>query len=368
MLVHGRTASDRRARAATRTLFDRVSYHGARALMALPPRLQLRLAGGAPVEVDGQRLLPEVQLLLSLRDRLGAKPMSALSPEHARRASRREGLAFAGPPTPVGGVRDVEIPAAHGTLAARHYTPAEPGGPHPLLVYLHGGGFVIGDLDVYDEPCRLLCRHAGLHVLSVDYRLAPENPFPAAVDDAAVALQWAQAHARELGADPDHVAIGGDSAGGNLAAVASRDAAVRPCAQLLIYPAADPASEHPSVELFAEGFFLTRADRDWYHGHYIGPEPSDDPLANPLAGAVAGLPPTLVVTAAFDPLRDEGEAYVSALRAAGVPVLLRRFDGLIHGFLNMTGVSPASRAAVVEIGGTLRALARGIEAGEETVT
>jgi acetyl esterase len=359
-----RAVFDRSARA----VFDRVAYQGARALMALPPGVQVRLSGGAPVEVDGQRLAPEVQLLLALRDRTGAKPMSALSPERARRASRREGLAFAGRPTPVGAVRDLEIPAAHGPLAARHYAPDEPGGPHPLLVYLHGGGFVIGDLDVYDEPCRLLCRHAGVHVLSVDYRLAPEHPFPAAVDDAAVALEWGQAHARELGADPDHVAIGGDSAGGNLAAVASREAAVRPCAQLLIYPAADPTSEHPSVQLFADGFFLTRADRDWYHGHYIGPDPSDDPLANPLAGDVAGLPPTLLVTAAFDPLRDEGEAYADALRAAGVPVLSRRFDGLIHGFLNMTGVSPASRAAVTEIGGTLRALARGIHAGEETGT
>jgi acetyl esterase len=368
VLVHGRTTIREAVGERAASVRDRLSYRGARLLMALPPRLQLRLAGGAAIEVDGQTLLPEMQLLLALRDRMGALPMSALSPESARRAARREGLAFAGPPTAVGEVRDLEIPAPHGTLAARHYAPAEPGGPHPLLVYLHGGGFVIGDLDVYDEPCRLLCRHAGVHVLSVEYRLAPEHPFPAAVDDAAVALEWAQAHAGELGADPEHVAIGGDSAGGNLAAVAAREAAVRPCAQLLIYPAADPRTEHRSLELFAEGFFLTRADRDWYHGHYTGPDPSDDPRCAPIAGDLAALPPTQLVTAAFDPLRDEGEAYADALRAAGVPVLARRVPGQVHGFLNMTGLSPAARAAVVEIGGTLRALARGVPPREETRT
>jgi acetyl esterase len=359
MLVHGRTTERRRLR-------DRVSYLVARVLLALPPRTQLRLAGGRPIAVDGETLLPEMQLLLALRDRVGTPALSGLSPERARRSTRREGLAFAGRRTRVAEVRDLEIPAPHGPLGARHYAPEEPGGPHPLLVYLHGGGFVIGDLDVYDEPCRLLCRHAGVHVLSVDYRLAPEHPFPAAVEDGAVAFEWAQRHAAELGANAARIAVGGDSAGGNIAAVIARDAAVAPCALLVIYPAADPRAEHRSLELFAEGFFLTRADRDWYHGHYLGGVVAEDPRCAPMDGDLSALPPALVVTAAFDPLRDEGDAYAAALRAAGVPVLERRVPGLVHGFVNMTGVSPASRAAVVEIAGTLRALARGLAHREET--
>ena len=351
MLVHERTNRRRR-------IAQRAEYVAARALTALPPHTQQRLAGGAPVEVDGQTLHPELQLLLHLRERMGVPAMSAGTPETARRQARRDALAFAGPRVHVGAVADLEVPTPDGPLAARHYAPEEPGGPHPLVVYFHGGGFVIGDLDVYDQSCRLLCRHAGVHVLSVDYRLAPEHPFPAAVDDAAAAFDWAHAHAAELGADPARVAIGGDSAGGNLAAVTAREAGTRPFAQLLIYPAVDPkARRHPSHDLFAEGFFLTAADREWFHDHYLGSEPHDDPRARPLGDHdLAGLPRALVITAAFDPLRDEGEAYAAALRDAGVPVVLRRFSGLIHGFINMTGVSRASRDATIEVAGALRAL------------
>jgi acetyl esterase len=353
MLVHDRT--NHRPR-----LADRIQYLAARALTALPPRLQVRLAGGAPIVVDDQRLHPELQLMLHLRERRGVPSMSASTPERARRLARREAIAYAGPRVPVGAVTDLEVPTPDGRLAARHYASDERGGPHPLLVYFHGGGFVIGDLEVYDQACRTLCRHGGVHVLSVEYRLAPEHPFPAAVDDAAAAFDWAHAHAAELGADPDRVAIGGDSAGGNLAAVTAREAATRPYAQLLIYPAVDTADRvHPSHELFAEGFFLTQADREWFHGHYLGAESPDDPRARPLGEHdLRGLPPALVVTAAFDPLRDEGEAYARAMRDAGVPVLERRFGGLIHGFINMTGVSRASRDATIEIAGALRALVR----------
>jgi acetyl esterase len=296
--------------------------------------------------------------MLHLRERTGVPGMSAGTPEQARRQARREALAYSGPRIDVGTVADLEIPSPDGPLPARHYAPDEPGGPHPLLVYFHGGGFVVGDLDVYDQTCRLLCRHAGVHVLSVDYRLAPEHPFPAAVDDAAAAFDWAHAHAAALGADPGRVAIGGDSAGGNLAAVTAREADTRPFAQLLIYPAVEMTDRvHPSHDLFAEGFFLTRADREWFHEHYLGAAAPDDPRAQPLGDHdLAGLPPAVVVTAAFDPLRDEGEAYAAALRDAGVPVVLRRFAGLIHGFINMTGVSRASRDATIEIAGALRAL------------
>jgi acetyl esterase len=352
MLVHERTNGRRRR------LSDRVQYVAARALTALPPRAQVRIAGGAPVVVDGHTLHPELQLLLHLRERTGVPAMSADTPERARRRARREALAYAGPRERVGAVTDLEVPTPDGPLPARLYAPEEPGGPHPLLVYFHGGGFVIGDLDVYDQACRLLCRHGGVHVLSVEYRLAPEHPFPAAVDDAAAAFDWAHTHAAELGADPERVAIGGDSAGGNLAAVTAREASTRPSAQLLVYPAVDTTERtHPSHDLFAEGFFLTRADREWFHDHYLGAEPHEDPRARPLGEHdLDGLPPAVVVTAAFDPLRDEGEAYAAAMRDAGVPVVLRRFPGLIHGFMNMTGVSRASRDATIEIAGALRAL------------
>jgi acetyl esterase len=349
LLVHGRTNR--------RRLRDRAQWAGSRLLTALPPSLQLRLSGGAPVVVDGQTLHPELQLLLHVRERIRTTALSELTPEHARGFTRAEARACAGRPTPVGAVRDLEIPGPAGPLRARHYAPAETGGPHPLLVYLHGGGFVLGDLDLYDEPCRVLCRHGGVHVLSVDYRLAPEAPFPAAIDDAVAALEWAHVNAAALGADSERVAVGGDSAGGNLAAQAARDAHHRPCLQLLIYPAADMVTERPSHTLFAEGFYLTAADRDWYHGHYMGGVEDDDPRRRPLTeGDLAGLPPAFVVTAAFDPLRDEGEAYADALRAAGTPVLLRRFDGLVHAFINMAGVSPACRDALVEVAGTLRGL------------
>jgi acetyl esterase len=351
MLVHERT-NRRRIR-------DRAQRAGARMLAALPPRAQIRLSGGRPVEVDGQTLNPELQMLLHARERLGVTPHAAMSPEQARAYVRAESRASAGRPTEVGTVRELEVAGATGLLRARHYAPAEAGGPRPLLVFLHGGGFVVGDLDTHDEPCRVLCRHAGVHVLSIDYRLAPEHPFPAAADDAVAALDWALDHAAELGADPARVAVGGDSAGGNLAAVVSQHADRRPALQLLIYPAADMDTEHPSHGLFGEGFYLTAADRDWYYAHYFSGPDVDDPRALPLArGALAGLPPAFVVTAAFDPLRDEGESYAAALREAGVPVLLRRFDGLIHGFANMTGISPACRDALVEIAGTLRGLLR----------
>jgi acetyl esterase len=354
MLVHERT-NRRRPR-------ERVQLAVARMLAALPPRAQIRLSGGSPVQVDGQTLHPELQLLLHMRERLGVTPHAEMSPEQARAYVRAESRASAGRPTPVGGVSDLELPGATGPLRGRHYAPGETGGPHPLLVFLHGGGFVVGDLDTHDEPCRVLCRHAGVHVLSVDYRLAPEHPFPAPADDAIAALDWALDHAAELGADPARVAIGGDSAGGNLAAVACQYADRSPALQLLLYPAADMETEHPSHGLFGEGFYLTTADREWYEAHYFsgpGGRDVDDPRALPLArGRLAGLPPALVVTAAFDPLRDEGEAYADALHEAGVPVLLRRFDGLIHGFANMTGISPACRDALVEVAGTLRGLLR----------
>jgi acetyl esterase len=247
---------------------------------------------------------------------------------------------------PVGGVRDLTVAGLPGRL----YSSAEPGAK-TLLLYLHGGGFVVGDLDTHDAPCRVLCRHAGVDVLAVAYRLAPEHPFPGYVDDARAAYEWA---AGEFA----RVAVAGDSAGGNLAATLAIE--YDPALALLIYPAVDASRVRRSRELFGSGFFLTDELMEWYTGHFL-PEGSDagDPLRSPLLSPrLAESAPALVVTAGFDPLRDEGEAYAAALREAGVDVLLRRFPGLFHGFINSIGASPSSHAALVEVAGMTRALLR----------
>jgi acetyl esterase len=342
---------------------ERLEVRAARALSALPPRAQVRLSGKPAVRIDGQVLDPEIQMTLALLERRGDPTVETLAPEEGRRVTRRQAEVFSGPPIPMRDVRDLTVSGAEGPLPARHYVPEEPGaGPHPLLVFLHGGGFVIGDLETHDATCRLLARHSGAHVLAIDYRLAPEHPFPAPVEDAVAAVRWALANAAALGADPERVAVGGDSAGGNLAAVSclelAREDGPRPAAQLLLYPTVEAGRQGGSLDDFAEGFFLTKAQMEWFAAQYVpaGTDP-DDPRLSPLkAPDLSGLPPALVLTAGFDPLRDEGEDYAHALRAAGVPVLLRRFPGLVHGFGNMTSVSRTSREALIEIAGAMRAV------------
>lgn len=343
------------------TLAERLEAAVARALMRLPASVQVRLSGERPVEIDGQRLDPEFQLLRSLRRLRSRHGLCEPGAKEARARFIREARMYAGRPSPVGAVRDFAIPGPGGALPVRHYAPAE-SGPRPLLVYLHGGGYVIGDVESYDAPCRLICRHAAMHVLSIDYRLAPEHPFPAALEDTAAALRWAQSNAAALSADPGRVALGGDSAGANLATVISREAAragAPPAAQLLIYPPTDSSTERPSRRLFGEGFLLTERDREQFARHYTAGTGFTDehPRVSPLREPdLAGLPPALVVTAAFDLLRDEGEAYAAALRNAGTPVRLMRLPGLGHGFVNLTGVSPAARDALAGVAREFRAL------------
>ena len=322
----------------------------------LSPRLQRRLAGGKPVEIDGNTLDPSVQLLLELRKRNGAKPWHAYTPLEARRAFAAESRVGALRPMAVGAVRDLTVDGAEGPLGARHYAPpAEGAAPAPLLVYLHGGGFMVGDLDSYDSVCRLLCRHAGVHVLSVDYRLAPEHPFPAALHDSRAALEWAFAHAAELGADPARVAVGGDSAGGNLAAtvtrLTTRDGAPIPAMQLLIYPATDVESHWRSRELFRDGnLLLTTRDIDFFEQHYMGETAEEDPLGSPLhAGDLSGLPPALTLCGECDPLLGESRAYAEKLRAAGNDASFTLYPGQIHAFLNMGGVIGDADKAIAEI-------------------
>jgi acetyl esterase len=255
-------------------------------------------------------------------------------------------------------VTDFTVPGPAGPIPARRYdAPGVPGaGPQPALVFYHGGGFVFGDLDTHDELCRLLCFHARMTVIAIDYRLAPEAPFPAAVDDSVAAFTWAHDNAATLGIDPDRIAVGGDSAGGNLAAVVCQQTQAAgtaiPAFQLLIYPRTDLEPTR-SMELFSSGFFLVEEDMVWF-GECYAPIDGDLRAYPGRAPDVSGLPPAYVTTAGFDPLRDEGEAYAARLAAAGVPAAVRRHEGLIHGFANMTAVSRTSRDAVIEMAGALQ--------------
>ena len=340
----------------------RAQYVAVRAISRLPPSVQVKLSGEPPVVVDGQTLDPQIQLVRALRRMRGAPNLVDPTIPQARARFRREVISVAGPKTPVAAVRDIVIDGAGGSLRLRHYAPPAAGGPRPLTVFLHGGGFTIGDVDTHDEPCRLLCHHAGVHVLSVDYRLAPEHPFPAALDDTRAALRWARANAESLGADAGRVAVGGDSAGANLSTVAARlDArdGAPTAAQLLVYPPTDHLVEWPSVPLFGETYFLTRRDREVFTRSYVhaAGASGEDPRISPLrAPDLHGLPPALVVTAGFDLLRDEAEAYAAALERAGTPTRLRRFPSLPHGFVNVTGISPAAHRAMVEVAHEWRSL------------
>jgi acetyl esterase len=344
------------------TLGQRAQRYLAQALAALPPAVQIRLSGRPPVRIEGDTLAPEVQLMLALAERRPEPPLETFSPEDARQLRRRLAAVYGAGPVAVGAVTDVDVDAGV-PLRARHYAPAERGGPHGLLVYFHGGGFTYGDLDTHDGVCRMLCRHAGAHVLAVDYRLAPEHRFPAAVEDARSSLCWAFEHAADLGADARRIGVCGDSAGANLAAVvaqlAARDGGPAPALQVLVYPATDCTRRRRSRELFGEGFLLTNDQMDWFEANYLGESRSgaSDPRASPLlAEDLSGLAPALVVTAAFDPLRDDGEEYAAALRAAGTPATLRRFPGLMHAFLSAAGISRSCREALIEVAGATRAM------------
>jgi acetyl esterase len=328
---------------------DRLRGRAARGLGALPDGVLALLAGGLRQRVEGQTLDPALRLIIRLRPSRGPLALTGGTPEEARARHRREVLGARGRSTLVGPVRDLWVPGPEASLPARLYAPPGAPSPTPLLVYFHGGGYVVGDLDTVDEACRLLCLHGRQRVLSVAYRLAPEYPAPAATEDALAAFRWAQAHAAYLGADPERVSVGGDSAGANLAAVVAQQAAHDrpPLAQLLIYPPADRTGAYPSHDLF-DGYLLTAADRDRFHRLYTEGTgiPSEDPRISPLrASSLSGLAPALVVVAGYDVLRDEGEAYAVAMGAEGVPVEVIREGSLAHGFLLLTPVSRTARRA-----------------------
>jgi len=288
--------------------------------------------------------------LLQLIDSAGYPPMHQSTPDVARKAMRAMSCDLVTPDQriEVGEVRELTVPGGDGERRARLYRPAGDG-PWPTTVFFHGGGFVVGDLDTHDQACRRLCRDASTVVLSVDYRLAPEQPFPAGVEDALAATRWVAEHLDELGGN-DRLAVGGDSAGGNLSAVVAQQVPELLVAQLLVYPATDMTGDHASRVENGEGYLLDMATMEWFFEQYYSDTagvPPEDPRLSPLrATSLAGQPPAVVVTAEFDPLRDEGEAYAEALAAAGVEVRRMRYDGLIHGFLDMAALSPAADAAV----------------------
>jgi acetyl esterase len=337
----------------------RIGAQVVRTVAGLPRPVQ-RLLAGRPVEIDGQRLDPEVQLLLRLLDRGDGPSLQIDSVPEARAERAREAKVFAGERFAVARTEELTLPGPAAPLRARLYVPPSAPARPPLLVYLHGGGWVVCDLDTHDNACRFLAREAGVLVLSVDYRLAPEHRFPAAVEDAVAAFRHASENASDLGADPDAVAVGGDSAGGNLAAAVCQLGAAEgdraPAFCLSFYPVTDLSVKRPSYRLFGEGLVLTEAQMDWYRTNYLPDEESaHDPRASPiLAEDLTGLPPTYVATAGFDPLRDEGEDYARRLREAGVPVALRRHPGLVHGFVNAVGSTHFGRAAMAEAVGALR--------------
>ena len=336
---------------------------GLKVIPWVPTRAKRLPSGGRSVTIDGNTLDPTLQLALSWLHAFGMNGLVLDQDVTTSRAQMREmSLGFTGPQVHVG-VSDVSIPGPAGQIPARHYHPATTQ-PAPLLVFYHGGGWTIGDLDTHDALCRLTCRDADVHVLSIDYRLAPEHPAPGAVDDAYAAFRWAHEHADELGAIADKVAVGGDSAGGNLAAIVSQLArdedptGPKPVLQWLIYPRTDFTARTRSLSLFADGFLLTKADIDWFTEQYLGGSGVDpaDPRVSPLlADSLSGLPPALIATAGFDPLRDEGDRYAAALRAAGTPVDLRSTGSLTHGFASLFPLGGGSAVATSELISALRA-------------
>jgi acetyl esterase len=276
---------------------------------------------------------------------------------------------LSGPGDPDVTAVDATAPGPAPPIPVRIYTPAGGPGRRPLIVYYHGGGWVIGGLATHDGVCRDLAADTDAVIVSVEYRLAPEHQFPAAVEDAVAALEWAHDHAGDIGGDPARVAVAGDSAGGNLAAVVAMLAQQQhgpPLRfQLLVYPVVGVREEQASVRDNAEGYLLTRRDMEWFTTQYVGePDGLEDPRFDPITGDLAGVAPAHIMTAEFDPLRDGGAAYAARLEEFGVPVTLRCYDGMIHGSFGMQAVVPASRDMIRDAATVLReALAADLASG-----
>ena len=332
----------------------------AAALALRMPISWVNILAGSPITIDGRTLDARMQWFLQLLKKNGQKPMHELTVQHARHEFDSVMPLLSGKDHPVSEIVDRTIEGPAGRLRIRIY---RPGGNVarllPCILYFHGGGWVIGSLEGYDKPCRYFSARSGCAVVAVDYRLAPENKFPAAIEDATAAFRWLVDNAPALGIDPARIVVGGDSAGGTIATVLARlvrGEGRQPCLQWLIYPVTDMACDSLSYDSCGEGFLLTKGDMEWVRGHYLNdPAEIDDPSVSPLrAEDLAGLPPALVYTAGFDPLRDEGQAYAEKMQHAGVKVVHREFDTLTHGFVGMRGAIHAAARAMDDMVAGLR--------------
>ncbi|HEX5378496.1 MAG TPA: alpha/beta hydrolase [Phenylobacterium sp.] len=327
-------------------------------LLSLPSPVLRLLSGGGTVYRGGRTLDPRLQFMAA--QAAGATPMTAQTPDEARRASALGLAAMTAPLEPGVTTESLVIPGPGGEIPGRVYRPVRQDPDMPVLVYAHMGGGVIGDLDTCEAFCGILAAIVRCPVLSVDYRLAPEHRYPAGLEDVLAAYRWAREHAARFGAPQGKAAIGGDSMGGNFAAIVAQEmrraGEPQPALQLLIYPCVDVASETASMTTYADAFPLSRATMDWFMGHYMRAEddPADPRLSPIRENDLSGLAPAVVVTAGFDPLVDQGEAYALRLRDAGSPTAYRCYDSLSHAFTAFTGVIPCADVACREIAGLVR--------------
>jgi acetyl esterase len=348
----------------------------ARLFLGLPSSLLLRLGGArARAVLDGRTLDAQLAVALAMNERFGPPPLERGDPTSARQIVARGFAPFDARPRPMAAVRELTIehgepgsPGEHAgqgarsRIRARLYRPQRARSRGPAVLYYHGGGGVVGSMADYDPVCRVIADDTGYTVISVDYRLAPEHPFPAGVEDALAAYRWVREHAAHLDVDPERLAVAGDSMGGSFAAVVcqqARDTGLPvPALQVLLYPGLDCTLSGATHHTFELGYLLTGALIRWFRGHYVADEAHWwDVRATPLfAVHLAGLPRALVITAGFDPLRDDGRLYAERLLRAGVEVRYRCEPGLIHGYLTMTGVIAEARRAVARMNADIREL------------
>jgi len=329
-----------------------------KAVMSLPTAILRLLSGGGVVYQGGRTLDPHFQFLTAGARRLPG--LHTLGAAEARAASAQGLASVSGRREPGVRVEDLTIDGPDGDLPLRAYRPADQDPKAPLMVFAHFGGGVVGDLETCDAFCSIIARVARCAVVSVDYRLAPEHKYPAGLEDTLAAYRWARDNAARFGAPDGVAAIGGDTMGGNFAAILAqemqRSGEPQPALQLLIYPAVDVASETQSMITYADAYPLSRQTMEWFMGHYMGPEadPADVRLSPIKAPSLKGLAPAIVITAGFDPLVDQGECYAHRLKDAGVPVIYRCYDSMAHGFTAFTGAVPAADTACREIAGFVR--------------
>ncbi len=326
----------------------------AKAVSSLPGNLIVKLSGGEPMTVGGRTLEPQLQMIAW--NGRAAPPMSSLPAETVQAAVKAQLALLEDVASYGAGIEEVTIPGPDGnTIPARLYRPSAQDPRHPLIVYFHMGGGVIGDLETCNAWCAMLALGTQAPVLSVDYRLAPQHKFPAGLNDCIAAYKWAVANAETFGAPAGKASVGGDSMGGNFSAIISqqmkREGGPLPVLQLLIYPAIDISKDYPSKKTFAKTFSLSQDTMDWFMKQYLpdGTNPADLRISPGQSPDLSGLPPAVVITAGHDPLSDEGDEYAQRLKAAGVPVVHKRYDHLAHAFTAFTFISPGSKAACQQI-------------------